>query len=67
MAQAYVLKLNIPAQLETLERTGTWGFRYVDIIGRVRTKNFECGITVTVDEKLHIFCYFGANKSQKTK
>jgi hypothetical protein len=28
MAQAYVLKLNVPGQLETLERSGTWGFRH---------------------------------------
>ena len=67
MAQAYVLILDIPGQLETFERSGGWGFRYADIIGRVRTKYFECGITVTVDEKLHISCYFGANKIQKTK
>ena len=61
-AQAYLLKLDIPAQLETIGRTGVWGFRYVDIIGRVRPKHFECGIPVTVDEKFRISCYFDANK-----
>ena len=28
MTQAHVLKLDIPGQLETFERTGAWGFRY---------------------------------------
>jgi len=42
-AQACVLKLDIAIQLETLGRTGTCNFRYADIIGRVRTKHFECG------------------------
>ena len=35
MAQAYLLKLDIPAQLETLERSGTWGFRHGPGFGQV--------------------------------
>ena len=35
MAQAYVLKLDIPGQLETFERTETWGFRYGPGFGQV--------------------------------
>ena len=62
MAQAYALKLDILGELEAFERTETWGFRYASVIGRLRSKNFECGMPVTVDEKLHISCYFGANK-----
>jgi len=28
MAQAYALQLDVSGQLETLERSGTWGFRH---------------------------------------
>ena len=33
------------------------------VLGHLRSRYFECGIPVTVDEKLHIPCHFGVNKS----
>ena len=35
MAQAYALQLDVSGQLETLERSGTWGFRHGPGFGQV--------------------------------
>ena len=60
MAQAYALKLAIPGQLETFERTETWGFRYVGIIFRL-CEPLECQVFHKmvhdmIEESKDIFC-----------
>jgi hypothetical protein len=52
------IKIEYSGQLETLEQTETWGFRYATVTGLLRSKHFECGISVTVDEQPHISFYY---------
>ena len=49
MTQAYLLKLDISGQLETFERTETWGSRYAVVIQCFDPADLNCMANIFFD------------------